>query len=69
MIFDKSSLTDDNLNQAVAAYSVPFIFRVVPISGDDKQCLQFAISAFYKDVDESSKVNVCGTLLTGQIIQ
>ena len=46
MIFDKSSLADDDLNQAVAAYSVSFIFRVVPIAGDDNQCLQFALSAF-----------------------
>ena len=40
MIFDESSLTDDDLNQAVAAYSIPFIFRVVSIAGDDNQCLQ-----------------------------
>ena len=53
----------------VAAYSVPFMFRVVPIAGDDNQCLQFALSKFYKDVDESSKTNVYGTLLTSQIIQ
>ena len=58
MIFDKSSLTDDDLNQVVAAYSVPFIFRVVPIAGDDNQCLKFSLSAFYKDVNESSKANV-----------
>ena len=69
MLFDKSSLSEDDLNQAFAAYSVPFIFRVVPIAGDDNQCLQFALSVFYKDVHESSKANVYGTLLTGQIIQ
>ena len=63
MLFDKSSLTDDDLNQAVAAYSVSFIFRVVPIAGDDNQCLQFALSVFYKNVDESSKANVLWNLV------
>ena len=63
MLFDKSSLSEDDKNQAIAAYSVPFIFRVVPISGDDNQCLQFALSAFYKDVDESTKANVLWNLV------
>ena len=63
MIFDKSSLTNDDLNQAVTTYSVPFIFQVVPIAGDDNHCLQFALSAFYKDVDESSKANVLWNLV------
>ena len=63
MLFDKSSLSEDDLDQAFAAYSVPFIFRVVPIAGDDNQCLQFALSAFYKDVDESSKANVLWNLV------
>ena len=63
MIFDKSSLTDDDLNQTVAAYSVPFIFRVVPITGDDNQCLQFSTGVFYKDVIESSKDNVLWNLV------
>ena len=58
MIFDKSTLINEDLKEAVAAYSVPFIFRVVSITGDDKQCLQFALSVFYKDVN-----------ITGQIIQ
>ena len=69
VIFDKSALTNEDLKEIVAAYSVPFIFRVVPIAGDDNQCLQFALSKFCKDVDESSKTNVYGTLLTSQIIQ
>ena len=63
MLFDNSTLTDDDLNQAVAAYSVPFIFRVVPIAGDDNHCLQFALSAFYKDVDKSSKATVLWNLV------
>ena len=63
MIFDKSSLTDDDLNQAVTTYLAPFIFRVVPIAGDDNQCLQFTLSAFYKDVNESSKTNVLWNLV------
>ena len=63
MLFDKSSLSENDKNQAVAAYSVPFIFRVVPISGDDNQCLQFALSAFYKDGNESSKANVLWNLV------
>ena len=50
MIFDKSALTNEDLKEVVAAYSVPFIFRVVPVSGDDNQCLQFVLSAFYKVV-------------------
>ena len=63
MLFDKSSLTDDDLNQAVTAYLVTFIFRVVSIAGDDNQCIQFALSKFYKDVDESSKANVLWNLV------
>ena len=63
LIFDKSSLTDDDLNQALVAYSVPFNFRVVPISGCDNQYLRFALSAFFKDVDESSKTNVLWDLV------
>ena len=63
MIFDKSSLTNDDSKAAVAAYSVPFIFRVVPVSGDDNQCLQFALSVFYKDVDESSVANILWNLV------
>ena len=58
MIFNKSALTNEDLKETVAAYSVPFIFQVVPVSGDDNQCLQFALSVFYKDVN-----------ITGQIIQ
>ena len=50
ILFDKSSLSEDDLNQEFAAYSVPFIFRVVPIAGDDNQCLQFVLSTFYKVV-------------------
>ena len=63
MLFDKSSLSEDDLDQALAVYSVPFIFRVVPVAGDDNQCLQFALSAFYKDVDESTKANVLWNLV------
>ena len=62
MLFDKSNLSEDDKDKAVAAYSVPFIFRVVPISGDDNQCLQFALSEFYKDVDESTKANDNGSI-------
>ena len=63
MIFDKSALTNEDLKEVVAAYSVPFIFRVVPVSGDDNQCLQFVLSAFYKDVNESRKANVLWNLV------
>ena len=63
MLFDKTSLSEDDKDKAVAAYSVPFIFRVVPISGDDNQCLQFALSAFYKDVDKSTNANVLWNLV------
>ena len=63
IIFDKSYLTDDDLNQVVAAYSVPFILRVVSIAGNDNQCLKFALSAFYKDVNESRKANVLWNLV------
>ena len=63
MLFDKSSLSEDDLSQAFAAYSVPFIFRVVPVSDDDNQCLQFTLSAFYKDVDESSVANILWNLV------
>ena len=36
-IFDKFALTNEDLKEVVAAYSVPFMFRVVPVSGDDNQ--------------------------------
>ena len=39
IIFDKSALTNEDLKEAVATYSVPFILRVVPIASDDNQCL------------------------------
>ena len=63
MIFDKSALTNEDLKETVAAYLVPFIFRVVPVSGDDNQCTQFALSTFYKNLNESSKANVLWNLV------
>ena len=43
MLFDKSSLSKDDLSQAFAAYSVPFIFRVVPVSGDDNSSIYYRL--------------------------
>ena len=63
MIFDKSALTNEDLKETVAAYLVPFIFRVVPVSGDDNQCTQFALSTFYKNLNKSSKANVLWNLV------
>ena len=63
MIFDKSCLTNDDSKAAVTAYSAPFIFRVVPILRDDNQYLQFALSVFYKDLDESSVANILWNLV------
>ena len=52
-IFDKGGC-DENVTDKttiVVAYSKEFVFRIVDIGGKNNQCVQFALHAFYKDVD------------------
>ena len=52
MIFDKTACDETDKNDIVVAYSKTFVFRIVDIGRKDNQCLQFALNAFYKDVNE-----------------
>ena len=64
-IFDKGSCDENETDKTttVAAYSKEFVFRIVDIGGKNNQCLQFALHAFYKDVDEISVATVLWNLV------
>ena len=64
-IFDKGSCDKNETDKTttVVAYSKKFVFRIVDIGGKNNQCLQFALHAFYKDVDETSVATVLWNLV------
>ena len=64
-IFDKTGCDENETDKTttVVAYSKKFVFRIVDIGGKNNQCLQFALYAFYKDVDETSVATVLWNLV------
>ena len=62
MIFGKPACNDSDNESIVVAYSNTFLFRCVDISGTDNQCIMNSLNVFYKDVDDSRKANIYGTL-------
>ena len=63
VIFDKTACGETDENTIVVAYSKAFVFRRVEMSGKDNQYLQFALNAFYKDVNELKHATVLWNLV------
>ena len=70
-IFDKAGCDKNETDKttAVIAYLKKFVFRNVDIGGKNNQCLQFALHAFYKDVEEASVATVLWNLVNWSKIQ
>ena len=63
VIVDKTACGEIDKNTTVVAYSKAFIFRSIEIGGKDNQCLQFALNAFYKDVNDLKHATVLWNLV------
>ena len=63
VIVDKTACGEIDKNTTVVAYSKAFIFRSIEIGGKDNQCLQFALNAFYKDVNDLEHATVLWNLV------
>ena len=61
--FDKTAYGETGKNTTVVAYSKPFVFRSVEIDGKDNHCLQFALNAFYKDINDLKHATVLWNLV------
>ena len=64
-IFDKTGCDENETDKktTVVTYSKKFVFRIVDIGGKNNQCLQFALHAFYKDVEETKVATVLWNLV------
>ena len=64
-IFDKSGCDENETDKTttVVVYSKEFVFRIVDIGVRNNQWLQFALHAFYKNVDETSVATVLWNLV------
>ena len=63
VIFDNTACGETDKNTTVVAYSKAFIFRIIEIGGKDNQCLQFALNAFYKNVNDLKHATVLWNLV------
>ena len=63
VVFDKTACDETDKNDTVVAYSKTLVFCIVAIGGNDNQYLQFALHAFYKDVNEIKQASVLWNLI------
>jgi len=64
VIFDKTACGKTDKNTTVVAHSKAFLFFRVEIGGKDNQCLQFALNAFCKDVNDLKHATILWNIVS-----